>query len=488
MDPLKNKQTDKNSTPLPESVQTELDRRLFHLQTLYDVSRELLGVVELEALLKNFLMFILTHDSKSKHPTQLVSIGIQDTERLSLLNEPADLLAKGNDGNRFLFHESLGRFEFLPPAIVCVLVFCVDERCSGILGMGSKIIDRPYNKEDKELLETLVNNLVVSIKNARSAKALKEAYQELTILNKAKDKIIHHLSHELRTPVAVLLTTLNLLKKKLAAGPQENWQSAMERAKRNLERLVDMQGEVDDILQKPEYRSRHMVSVLLDQCADELEVLVAEQVGEGHIVERIRDRIEEIYDCREIAFKDIVVDEFLKEKMKEIEPFFSHRQLDVIIDTEKTPPICIPANPLEKLLTGLVKNAIENTPDEGKIEVVVRKKEQKVELRVHDYGVGIVKDHQKRIFEGFYPTQETKYYSSKKPYDFNAGGKGADLLRLKIFSERFNFKLDMSSSRCRHIPFQSDICPGQISQCSFCRGLEDCHHSGGTTFRVVFSA
>jgi signal transduction histidine kinase len=306
-------------------------------------------------------------------------------------------------------------------------------------------------------------------------------------LNKAKDKIIHHLSHELRTPVAVLLTTLNLLKRKLTAGPPENWQSTMERAERNLERLVDMQAEVDDILQKPEYRSRHMVSVLLDQCADELEVLVAEQVGEGHFVERIRDRIEEIYGQREIASQDIVVDEFLKKKMKEITPRFSHRQLDVIIDTETTPTICIPSDPLAKLVTGLIKNAIENTPDEGKIQVVVKNKKQEVEFRVHDYGVGIVEDHQKRIFEGFYPTQETKYYSSRKPYDFNAGGKGADLLRLKIFSERFNFKLDMSSSRCRHIPLESDICPGQIGQCSSCSSLEDCHHSGGTTFRAVFS-
>ena len=34
------------------------------------------------------------------------------------------------------------------------------------------------------------------------------------------------------------------------------------------------------------------------------------------------------------------------------------------------------------------------------------------------------------ISEGFFTTQDTMAYSSKKPFDFNAGGKGADLLRI----------------------------------------------------------
>jgi len=50
---------------------------------------------------------------------------------------------------------------------------------------------------------------------------------------------------------------------------------------------------------------------------------------------------------------------------------------------------------------------------------------------VHDYGVGIIEDAQKRIFEGFLSTQDTMAYSSKRAFDFNAGGKGADLLRMK---------------------------------------------------------
>jgi len=141
---------------------------------------------------------------------------------------------------------------------------------------------------------------------------------------------------------------------------------------------------------------------------------------------------------------------------------------------------------LQKVIDGLVKNAIENTPDEGKIEIHVRKKSEGAELIVRDYGVGITEDAQRRIFEGFFTTQDTMAYSSKRPFDFNAGGKGADLLRMKIFSERYNFTTNMVSTRCRFLPKDTDVCPGRISRCPQCLTIENCHGSGGTTFTIYF--
>jgi signal transduction histidine kinase len=105
---------------------------------------------------------------------------------------------------------------------------------------------------------------------------------------------------------------------------------------------------------------------------------------------------------------------------------------------------------------------------------------------VRDCGVGIVEEVQNRIFEGFFATQETMDYASRNPFDFNAGGKGADLLRMKIFSERYQFTITMESSRCRFIPQEGDICPGRISECTFCSEKEVCYRSGGTTFFLYF--
>lgn len=107
-------------------------------------------------------------------------------------------------------------------------------------------------------------------------------------------------------------------------------------------------------------------------------------------------------------------------------------------------------------------------------------------MTVHDYGVGITEESQERIFEGFFSTQRTMDYSSKRPFDFNAGGKGADLLRMKIFSEKYNFNIDLSSTRCRYIPKRDDYCPGRISDCRFCKEKKDCYESGETMATVSF--
>ncbi len=39
-----------------DEVQAELDKQLFHLKTLYDVSHELLGLTDVSMILRNFLL------------------------------------------------------------------------------------------------------------------------------------------------------------------------------------------------------------------------------------------------------------------------------------------------------------------------------------------------------------------------------------------------------------------------------------------------
>jgi len=343
-----------------------------------------------------------------------------------------------------------------------------------------------FEQSDVELLSTIAGTVALSIENARFSDELKEAYREVTSLNRAKDKVINHLSHELKTPVSVLYGSLKILARRLATLPEETWKPTLERAQRNLERVLEIQHQVDDIMRDRQYKTYDLLSLILDECTDELEVLIAEEVGEGPIIERIRKRVEEIFGHKEVVPKRIFLNEYVKKRLEDLKALFSHRQVEIISSIEPTPPIHVPLDPLQKVIDGLVKNAVENTPDEGKIEVVVQKKGRGTEFVVHDYGVGITEEHQRRIFEGFFTTRETMDYSTKRPFDFNAGGKGADLLRMKIFSERYNFRIDMTSSRCRFIPRASDICPGRISECDFCTKKDDCYQSGGTTFSLYF--
>lgn len=359
------------------------------------------------------------------------------------------------------------------------------DRIIGVLTAINKK-EEAFDETDVEMLNMVAGTVGLSIENARFSDELKKAYKEVSDLNRAKDKVIHHLSHELKTPASVLIGSLNILTKKLETLPEETWKPSMERAERNLNRILEIQLETEDIIRERQYRTHDFLSMMLDECTDELENLIAQEVGEGPVIGRIRERIGEIYGAKEIVPEKIVLDEFVRERLEDLKPLFSQRQVEIINSLESTPHICMPRDPLQKIIDGLIKNAIENTPDVGKIEVVVQKKGEGAELEVRDFGVGITEENQTRIFEGFFATQETINYSSKRPFDFNAGGKGADLLRMKIFSERYNFKIDMVTSRCRYIPKESDACPGRISECSFCTKKEDCHLSGGTAFRLQF--
>jgi len=343
-----------------------------------------------------------------------------------------------------------------------------------------------FDNTDVDLLSMIGGTVALSVENARVSNELKKAYKEVTSLNRAKDNVINHLSHELKTPVAVLASSLNILTRKLTALPEETWKPSIERAQRNLDRIKDIEYEVEDIMRDKQHKTYGLLSLILDQYIDELESLITEEAGDVHVVERIRKRIEEIFGPKEMVQEEIILDECVKQRLEQSKPLFSHRQVEIIHNLVSTPPIYIPLDPLQKVVDGLIKNAVENTPDEGKIEITVRKKGKGSELVVHDFGVGIIEEAQRRIFEGFFTTQDAMVYSSKRPYDFNAGGKGADLLRMKIFSERYNFKIDMTSSRCGYIPKESDVCPGRISICTFCKKKEDCYHSGETIFSLYF--
>jgi signal transduction histidine kinase len=481
-------------TEKAENLRDELDRQLFNLKTLYDVSHELLGVADVNHILKNFLLmtmgnfgvmqgFLALQDTCSLEISRLQTVGIEEQDK-PLLREAVNRCIAGPRPDEK--NDAEEQIRAVMPGPPYLIAFVVDGDCRGLLGLGPKLVGDEYSEEDKEILTTLVNSLVVSLKSARYSEALEEALKELGALNRAKDKVISHLSHELMTPVALVGGCLTQLERRLRSLPEETWGKTLSRAKRASQRLSEIQYEATDIMKGKNIATHQFISRLLDQCADEIELLLEEETGESPVVQRVRQRIDELFGPKDAEPVTVELDRFVAEKAEELRSVIEQRGLQLITHTEPTPAIEIPLDPLGKLVKGLIRNAIENTPDEGRIEVTVRNRGNQVEVSVQDYGVGIAEQDQSRIFDGFYHTQDTMLYASKKPFEFNAGGRGADLLRMKIFSERYNFKLTMSSSRCKFIPKSSDVCPGRISECRFCKGPEDCYRSGETIFHVIF--
>jgi PAS domain S-box-containing protein len=361
------------------------------------------------------------------------------------------------------------------------------DRIIGVLCATNKKKGR-FEQEDVEILGMIGATVALSIENARFSNEIKKAYREVSGLNRAKNRIINRLSHELKTPVSVLLASMKILERRLSGLPEEGWKPTLERARRNLDRILGIQYQVEDIMEGRRYKAYDLLNLLVEQCEDQLQAFAAEIAGEGPLVDVIRNRIREIYGPRESRIDEIRLEDFVKARIPLLRPQWSHREVELLASFEPVPPVCLPQDVLEKVVDGLIRNAVEATPDEGRIEVIVRRKGAGAELTVSDCGVGVTEENQGRIFEGFFTTQETMSYSSRRPFDFNAGGKGADLLRMKIFSERYGFQIHMDSRRCPHLPKDSDACAGRISRCGHCGEQGECFESGGTSLVVSFPA
>ena len=343
-----------------------------------------------------------------------------------------------------------------------------------------------FDQADIELLTTIGNLVALPIENASINEELKRSYEEVQSLNRTKDRVIHHLSHELKTPISILSASLELLNKRLADAADKGWRLIVERAQRNLQRLLEMQYQLEDILRNKDYKTHYMLSALLDACVDELEVLISLGLGEKDIIRKIRQHIEETYGPRQSKSVVLELGEFVKEKIKSLRPKFAHRKCRLRTYVQTANRIYIPPEVLEKIIEGLVRNAVENTPDGGKILVKVRKGAIGTELEVKDNGIGISDENLRMIFENYFTSYETMQYSTRQPYDFKAGGKGFDLLRMKIFSERYNFKIRMASEPCNLIDRQGRTCPGNVADCTPQPGTKGCHNTGGTTVTVQF--
>ena len=305
-------------------------------------------------------------------------------------------------------------------------------------------------------------------------------------LEKAKERAINHLSHELGTPLSIIEGVLKRMPDELKKGNMERIHEWIERVNRNLRRLRDLQTKIDDILNERPGQEKERILNLVETAIAFLDELKDEPLKEGTeaIRQNIIKRLDSLHKVEEIRKETIVLDAFIGQVCQEARLSMKERQLEIVEKAEKG--TCVEMDPkvLKKVCEGFLKNAIENTPDEGKIEIELRNEDNLARLDFHDFGIGITPENQKLIFSGFFHTQDTDRYASKKPYLFNAGGAGSDLLRARVLSERFGFSVDFSSARCRYLPSDKDECPGRISSCPFIKEKRDCLFSGGSTFSL----
>ena len=256
-------------------------------------------------------------------------------------------------------------------------------------------------------------------------------------MRKARQRAVNHLSHELTTPLAIIEASLPMLAKQ-GISPEDRKKS-LDRIRRNLTRLAEVQKIVQEIVTPRDYKPRSfpVVKFVLD------------------VLDTLRKRS-------------------------------SGRSVALLQTLQPVDASVIDPDVLDRALQTLVKNAIENTPDGGTVTVIVESTPSGPVLHVKDRGVGIFREDQPFIFEAFHHTQDTEHYSTKKPFDFNAGGKGLELMQLKMFADEGFIDIRFETVRCRYLATHKENCPGDISLCKHVKDERGCRESGGTVFSVLF--
>ena len=206
-----------------EHLQSELDRRVFYLKTLYDVSKDIFGSVETETILRSFLLMamgnfgvtegsILLINSFSKDIQHLVAVGLADKEVAGMKRDIEQHIRQGMLLQPAACAKKALQVDFLSTPLAFSRDFGVGSEWTGIFGLGAKLIGEPYNQNDRELLDTLVNNLIVSLKNARSFEKIKGLNRDLESKNLELAKALKELQAAMRKVEILESIKLNLCK------------------------------------------------------------------------------------------------------------------------------------------------------------------------------------------------------------------------------------------------------------------------------------
>lgn len=365
---------------------------------------------------------------------------------------------------------------FQTKSILCVPLINRQKECVGTLQALNKDAGN-FTQDDVEMLSSIADYATIALENSR-------LYEELKSMNKAKERAIDHLSHELATPLALISTTFARISGALNQAKITGLEKSVTIAQRNLRRLTRLQEEIDNIVRERSLEDRTKITRVIEHALRFIEYENGVRRGKySKVLHLLSGYLDSIYKVGEERTAKFSVEDFLQPVCDSTRKAMEKREVEIVQDFVKGVTITANRSALEKVCGGILRNAVENTPDEGRIEVTAKIEDDQVVIHFRDFGTGITAENQKLVFTGFFHTQDTNLYSTKAPYEFNAGGAGADLLRAKVFSERYGFEIDFESIRCGYIPEDIDECPGRISLCRFIGNKSDCFASG-TTFSL----
>lgn len=181
-------------------------------------------------------------------------------------------------------------------------------------------------------------------------------------VDRLKSEFVATVSHELRTPMTAIKGYVDILTMGAAGALNENQMHFLEVVRNNIERL------------------NTLVSDLLD----------ISRIESGRV-----ELASQPVNINQIA--EDVITEVLRRSQAE------DKRIAISIDTQKSVPLVLgDSDRIRQILSNLVNNAYNYTPEAGTIRVFIHQAGDDIQIDVQDTGVGIAPDHQERVFERFF--------------------------------------------------------------------------------------
>jgi PAS domain S-box-containing protein len=222
----------------------------------------------------------------------------------------------------------------------------VRERVLGVISFLVSESRRQYDATDLQVAQDLAHRAGIAIENAR-------LYAELREADRRKDDFLAILAHELRNPLALLRSGLDLLN---MAGTEQDTVQVMQRQVTLLGRLVD-------------------------------DLLDVSRIVRGK-VQLKRERIE--------------LNSLLQQTVETARPSVDAQRHTLTVSLPPT-PVFVDGDPLRltQIVTNLLNNAVKYTEKGGRIWLSAQREGDRLVLEVRDNGIGISKDLMPRIFDLF---------------------------------------------------------------------------------------
>ena len=196
-------------------IRKDLDRRLFHLTSFYDITHELRSLKDVDKIIVTFLLmvmgvlsanqgYILLFDKENKTVrTAYRGIKKDNIKKLSQ-NEIENNIIKFShytkDNNLIPTNAIILSHKIFPFDDLCHMdvgtgiLFSINETHTGVMGLGNKITQQSYTHDDHELLLTLVNNFMVFLENTNSFETIQKLNVDLENRNKELSETIEDLT------------------------------------------------------------------------------------------------------------------------------------------------------------------------------------------------------------------------------------------------------------------------------------------------------